>query len=376
MEKAIELGTTEVVDYLAQKSIGNTTPCVKAAELGHVDYFSTLHQHGHPWNETVCEKAAANGHLNCLKYLHESGCPWNSGVYTTGQVHCVQYAWERGLQWDTYTAEIVADAGHLDVLKFLVQHGCPVVDGIALALAAQNGRVDCLKYLMDEVNLPVNFAVTEVAAMNGHLDCLELLHKRTGTTWMDALTMAVAARNGHVHVLHYLREIGCPWDERAADSAACKARLPCLQYLFSNNCPFEPSILRTAVKPVTPDSLLCLKYLHEECAIPFTEGGLEVQNAVWWGNHYVLQYLLDQGCPYKDCRFEKEDSFHGRFMFSKVMGDEAVQRYDCNLVNCLKCMLLVKWNIQENGMGLVKFVTHYEDMLLLSAEYVASYQNF
>eukprot|EP01032_Pedospumella_encystans_P014474 gene14474-16617_t len=298
LEKAIELGTTEVVNYLAQKSIGNTVPCVKAAEFGRVDYLSTLHRHGHTWNEKVCEKAAANGHLQCLKYLHEKGCPWNNSIYTTGQLHCVEYALEQGLQWNMYIAEMVAESGNLDVLQFLIEHNCPV-DGTALALAAEKGRVDCLKYLLDDVHLPVNFAATEVAAMNCHLDCLQLLHQRTGTTWMDALTMAVAARNGHVHIVQYLHEIGCPWDERAADSAACKA-----------------------------------------------QSGQEVQNAVWWGNHYVLQYLIDQGCPYMDCRFEKEESFHGRFMFSKVMGDEAVHPYDCNLVECLKCLLLVKWNVQ------------------------------
>ena len=49
------------------------------------------------------------------------------------------------------------------------------------------------------------------AADHGHLDVLKWL-RENGCPW-DEETCAYAARGGHLEVLKWARENGCPWDE-------------------------------------------------------------------------------------------------------------------------------------------------------------------
>ena len=51
--------------------------------------------------------------------------------------------------------------------------------------------------------------------------------------------MAFAAENGHLIILRYARENGCPWDERTYAVAAEKGYLDILEYARENGCP-EP----------------------------------------------------------------------------------------------------------------------------------------
>ena len=199
--KAIELGTTEVVDYLARICSGDTASCVKAAELGRDDYLSILKQYGHLWDETVCEKAAANGHLHCLKYLHENGCPWNKSLHIVGKPSCVQYACEQGLELDDNITELVAASGHADTLKYFIDHG-NTIDEKTLTSAAQHGNVACLIYLL-EINCPVSENTIDAAAEIGHLECLKLLHQHFGTNWWTTRTSCLAACGG-LDCLQYL----------------------------------------------------------------------------------------------------------------------------------------------------------------------------
>jgi uncharacterized protein YabN with tetrapyrrole methylase and pyrophosphatase domain len=49
------------------------------------------------------------------------------------------------------------------------------------------------------------------AAENGHLNILKYLHEN-GCPW-NKWTYIKATRHGHLNVLKYLHENGCPWDE-------------------------------------------------------------------------------------------------------------------------------------------------------------------
>jgi len=189
---------------------------------------------------------------------------------------------------------------------------------------------------------------------------------------MDSGTAAAAAGNGQLSCLQFLHENGCPWDEHTPSSAAANVHINCLQYALEHNCRLEPSILQMAVKTVTPASLQCLEYLHLKRGIPFLEGGQEFEAAVMWGNHFVLQYLIDQGCPYLSCRFEDDGSYYYALFISSFMLDDLLYEYDCNFVKCIKFLVHKNWNFEENGKGLLKFVTRCSEKLPLSAEFLVS----
>lgn len=76
--------------------------CNQAAEKGHLECLTALHQVGHPWNQDICINAARNGHLDCLKYAHQNGCSWD--------------------QWTCYYA---IKNKHFECLRYAYYHGCP-----------------------------------------------------------------------------------------------------------------------------------------------------------------------------------------------------------------------------------------------------------
>ena len=46
-----------------------------------------------------------------------------------------------------------------------------------------------------------------------------------------------AAENGHLDILKYLHENGCPWDSNTCRYAARLKYWDCLQYMVDNKCP-------------------------------------------------------------------------------------------------------------------------------------------
>ena len=67
------------------------------------------------------------------------------------------------------------------------------------------------------------------AAEMGHLDVLKYA-RENGCPWNEE-TCEEAARGGHLDVLKYLHENGCPWNEKACEHAAEMGHLDVLKYL-------------------------------------------------------------------------------------------------------------------------------------------------
>ena len=78
-------------------------------------------------------------------------------------------------------------------------------------MAAEGGHLNVLKYA-HENGCPWNEYTCEAAAEGGHLDVLKYAHEN-GCRWGQGVCTA-AARAGHLDVLKYARENGCPWNKR------------------------------------------------------------------------------------------------------------------------------------------------------------------
>ncbi len=57
------------------------------------------------------------------------------------------------------------------------------------------------------------------------------------------MTCTEAAKGGHLEVLQWARQNGCPWNELTCTEAAKGGHLEVLQWARENGCPFDPRVL-------------------------------------------------------------------------------------------------------------------------------------
>jgi len=80
-----------------------------------------------------------------------------------------------------------------------------------------------------------NLLTCAYAAEGGHLHILQWA-RENGCPW-DKYTCAEAAEGGHFHILQWARENGCSWDEWTCAGAAEGGHLTILQWARENGCP-------------------------------------------------------------------------------------------------------------------------------------------
>ena len=75
------------------------------------------------------------------------------------------------------------------------------------------------------------------AVKKGYLSTLQHMHSR-GRLSRKKYLCEDAARGGHLEVLKWARENGCPWDEHTCTYAAEGGHLDVLQWALENGCPW------------------------------------------------------------------------------------------------------------------------------------------
>ena len=179
-------GDMEAVRWLREISKEHSwdkQSCKGAAEGGHLDVLKYLRKKRCEWDETTCLGAAKGGHLDVLKYARKHGCPWDDRTCTNaawgGHLDMLKYAHENGCPWDETTCLFAAKGGHLDVLKYAHKNGCPW------------GVMTCF-----------------YAAFGGHLDVLKYAREKR-CPWDKNSCLRVAGRQGHTHIISWIRSLDC-----------------------------------------------------------------------------------------------------------------------------------------------------------------------
>ena len=162
--------------------------------------------------------------------------------------------------------------------------------------------------------------IINAASFWGYLNALKIWKKQSRSkTLFNEQTCIFTGLGGHLNVLVWLRDGGCPWDKRTCEAAASGGHLDMLKYLHERGCPWDEEICSTAA---FNGHLLVLKYLREKecewnedtCSSAASRGHLEVlkyarENGCPWdegtcyaaafnGHLRVLKYAREQGCPW------------------------------------------------------------------------------
>ncbi|AVK75096.1 Ankyrin repeat domain containing protein [Pandoravirus quercus] len=147
--------------------------------------------------------------------------------------------------------------------------------------------------------LPVPHEI--LAAILGHLDPVEsVAASRVQRIWkalapppaqFDAAYAAQLAARGHLSVLQWARQSGCPWDELGCASAAEAGHLEVLQWLRANGCPWD---WLTCAYAARGGHIPVLQWAKTNgCTLDASTGSCAAEA----GHLDVLQWLYANGCP-------------------------------------------------------------------------------
>ncbi len=140
----------------------------------------------------------------------------------------------------------VVCGGNVHVFRWLESHiGMPSsmtrrYDATLCVLAANNGRLEMLQFLRQS-GYDWDARASAYAARNNHRNILEWMYDTSPPPphlplW-SPMTCADAAFGGHFALLKWLHSIDCQWDEETTRWAAFRGRIDMLQWLHENNCP-------------------------------------------------------------------------------------------------------------------------------------------
>ena len=172
-----------------------------------------------------------------------------------------------------------------------------------------------------------------VAAENGHLDVLKWLREENDPPcpWSE-MTCAYAAQNGHLESLKWLRSEGCPWDEWACKEAAANGDLESLKWLRSEGCPWDEWTCAYAARG---GHLEVLKWLRKENDPPCPWDEETCAYAADHGHLEVLKWLRKEGCPW-DERTCEEAAVNGDLAMLRWLRKENDPPCPWNFENCSK----------------------------------------
>ena len=213
----------------------------------------------------------------------------NAAVSTSCAKLCLDSAERPKALFDT-----AARDGKLDVLKWGDKSGYDLMhllDEDTIAVAALNGHLEVVQYLRT-LGISWNGHTCHNAAKNGHIELLKWV-RANGCPW-SSWTCRVAALNGHLEVLKWARANGCPWHEDTMSCAACNGHFELLKWARDNQCPWDEETCSTAAEF---GHLELLKWARShQC--PWDE--TTCSSAAWNGHLELLKWARVHQCPWNE----------------------------------------------------------------------------
>jgi hypothetical protein len=192
-----------------------------------VETLTVLQELGIPLNDRVGKAVALSGRMNVLQHL-----------LTTMQ-------W---LRTSSALSHYAARSGSISMLKWLRTESWCEFNYYTCAGAAQGGQLAALQHLRSEGCDWDIENITRDAASSGSIQVVEWLRQQQGIK-VRAIALTAAAYAGHIAMCEYLRSIGCRLDADACRLAASNGDLSTLRWLRENGCPWRLSdICRTAAR--------------------------------------------------------------------------------------------------------------------------------
>ncbi|MCE5316470.1 MAG: F-box protein [Parachlamydia sp.] len=211
----------------------------------------------------VCPAAAYYGYMKLLQWARENHFPWGKNNFSidpenlankkpssdlfevidtcssaslAGRLKILQWAKEQGCPLTGRTIEMAGAGNHSHILKWAKENDCPESYHI-LHVAYCFGQIEFVKRMSAVDSWIPN--VCSTAAYKGDLSFLEWA-RSTGKSLGNTLCEQ-AARGGHMNVLAFAHDIGCPWGD-SVKNAAQNGHIHILKWLYDKGCSYTAEV--------------------------------------------------------------------------------------------------------------------------------------
>lgn len=234
-ETAAQYGNLGVLRWCITNSVHHQTGtalCCTAAFYGHLEMVQRLRADGYPWGRNVCYAAASSGHFRVLQWCVQNGCPWESTICS-------------------FSCPAGGFKGTVPTMIWAVANQCPWMDieddfHRICQQAVTGGNLRVLQWcsMYRRLKIPM---VSRVAASEGHVHILEWLRAsgwlsdRRTLEWLrsrgslsltetDSRLCEVGAKAGSLGVVKWCKANKYPWGKRTSRMAAHSGNMKLLQW--------------------------------------------------------------------------------------------------------------------------------------------------
>lgn len=228
VEDAVNKGRLDILKMCRHKNVHvfwDNLSC----EVSSVDILEWFKEENIPINaDLIYENSAFSGNLQIIKWLHFQDYAFNEIVpfIAAEHGHLPILEWAKSVDlcpMDQFLSDGAAGNGHLHILRWLLENGFPISIQATIR-TVENKNYEILKWMFSS-KLPLNIHMCKNAAKSGDLAMLKYLrspstgnaisgdNKENGCPWNE-LTCIFAARYGHLEVLKWAIENGCPFDAK------------------------------------------------------------------------------------------------------------------------------------------------------------------
>ena len=202
----------------------------------------------------------------------------------------------------TFTLVKILTLGRLDVLKFFKERtrfaNVFQEEYFPIETAVNYGHLDVVQWLI-ELGCPLSLEASHWAARHGHLRILQLLRSHD-CPW-DEETCSSAAAYGGLEILKWIRQNGCLWDEKSCTGAARTGRLETLKWLRRNGCPWDEDTCSAASANGHFD---ILKWARKNGCVWCC---MTTYAAAKIGHLDILSWAIESGCLWNNAIYDGDD---------------------------------------------------------------------
>ena len=194
------------------------------------------------------QQAIRRNNFKLTKYLFKDGCKVNKFAYSeaihNNNFDILKWLRRRRIKITEQAFSHAAQIGNIKALKWLKKINCPYnTDTVNNAI--KHSQLESLKFLIEN-GCDWNNEVFNYASESGNIKIIIYLYKEALTDlskpWWNSSACSSAAKNGHLHILKFLKSKGCPWSVNTTYTAFEYKQYQTLVWAIENGCPVDESL--------------------------------------------------------------------------------------------------------------------------------------